>query len=168
MRKIPATGVLLGVALLVTTGLSGSAVARWRTANDTAINVKRVCKDGARIKVADYIYQAGELDAVPRDEIFIYHLVVTNPPFIPDPLEDPVPQAPPSQRVFEGDIQLVFDPIDIRLSPDGEVIHYAYSKGFRLNWSRRLTPGTRVAFDLDPTTSDDVINKSKVERCLLG
>lgn len=127
-----------------------------------------MCKDGARIEVADYIYQEGELDTVPRDVDFTYHLVVTNPPFIPDPLADPVPQAPPAQRMFEGDISLVFNPIDIRLGPDQPVTHYAYSKSFRLKWSRRLTPGTRVGFDLFPNASDDVINKSKVERCLLG
>jgi len=168
MRRIRVTGMVLAGTLLVTAGMSGSALARWRTANYTAINVKRVCKDGARIKVADYIYQAGELDTVPRDADFSYHLVVTNPPFIPDPLEDPVPQAPPARKVFEGDKKLVFDPLGIRFSPDQPVTRYAYSKAFRLNWSRRLTPGTRVGFDLFPETSDDVINKSKVRNCRLG
>lgn len=166
MRRTRTAGVLLAGALFLTAGLSGSAVARWRTANETAINVKRVCKNGARITVADYLYQEGEVP--PRDEDFTYHLVVTNPPFIPDPLVDPVQQAPASQKVFEGNIHIVYDPVDFRLSPDQEVSHYAYSKSFRLNWSRRLTPGTKVGFDLFPNSNDDTINTSKVQDCLLG
>lgn len=165
MKRIRSLGTLLVTALLLTLGSSGTAFARWHTANDTAINGLRVCKNGARIKVADYIYEDGQLDTVPRDADFHYDLVVTNPPFHPDPLADPVPQAPPEQVVLRRTIRLVFDPIDIRFGANQPVTHYAYSKTFKLTWTRRLAPGTKVGFDLFPDTSDDVINDSKVHDC---
>ena len=168
MRKTRVAGVVLAATLILAAGLSGSAGARWHTANETAINIRKVCKDGAKITIADYSYPEGQLDTVPRDEEFTYHLVVTNPPFIPASGSDPVPQAPATQKVFEGDRTLLFNPVDFRLSPDQEVLHYAYSRKYSLTWSRRLTPGTRVGFDLFPDSADDVINTARVGDCLLG
>jgi methylase of polypeptide subunit release factors len=147
--------------------LPGTAGARWRTANDTAFDARAVCKNGAKITVADYPYDPATEPQPPTDRTFSYDLVVTNPPFIPDPLDDPVPQAPPESVVFRKTLTLEYNPIQFTLAGQTETSYYAYSKRFRLVWTRRLSPGKRVAFDFFPDTADDVIHVLRVADCLI-
>jgi hypothetical protein len=154
MRPIGRYGVPLVVLLGSVIILPAPAFAGWQSADVTAVNIQRVCKDGIK-------FEAGVREDVTQVGDYVNQAVVTDPP----PSQRPVP---PNSIVIRTEVRIppVATPIPIH-TDDGEDITLSHYKQFKLRFPKKLHVGRTVAVNVQDFADGSGFSVGTVEKCRL-
>lgn len=152
MRSIARFGTALIVVIVSLTTFPAAVFAGWEPADITAVNIKKVCRDGIK-------FEAGVLKGnnLPGD----YHgyAVVTDPP----PPEQPVPS---DTVVIRAKIKIPKHDKTVKL-PGGEPLELSHYRSVEMRFHDDLPVGHTVAVNVQDFAVGTGYSQQEVEDCKL-